>query len=228
MIFPLLLTSRGALVDSHAVPPAAEKRSVATIQNQERTPEAFEALFAPILGLAFGVAHRLTRDRSEAEDLVQDAALLAFRGFPSFQLGTNFKAWYLRILTNCFLMRYRKRKKLPEHVNLDNAPPLFLLRESVAAGLHETSRDPAAELLGRMTAEQIGKALGDLPEEFRLVTTLYFLDDMPYRGIAEVLGLPVGTVRSRLHRGRRMLQKALWEIAVEEGIVKMATGGTRS
>lgn len=197
-------------------------------REQGRTPETFEALLAPILGLALAVATRLTHNHTEAEDLVQDAALLAFRGFTSFTLGTNFKAWYLRILTNCFLMRYRKKKKLPEHIALDNAPPLYLLRESVAAGLHETSKDPAADLLGQMTAEQIGKALGELPEEFRVVTTLYFLDDMPYKGIAEVLGLPVGTVRSRLHRGRRMLQKALWEIAVEEGIVKLATGDTRS
>lgn len=197
-------------------------------REQGRTPETFEALLAPILGLALAVATRLTHNHTEAEDLVQDAALLAFRGFTSFTLGTNFKAWYLRILTNCFLMRYRKKKKLPEHITLDNAPPLYLLRESVAAGLHETSKDPAADLLGQMTAEQIGKALGELPEEFRVVTTLYFLDDMPYKGIAEVLGLPVGTVRSRLHRGRRMLQKALWEIAVEEGIVKLATGDTRS
>ncbi len=188
------------------------------------SPESFEALFEPILGLAFGVAYRLTRERSEAEDLVQDAALQAFRAFHTFQLGTNFKAWYLRILTNCFYMHCRKKKHRPETVDFDSAPPLYLLHQTLGAGLHQGSKDPAADLLGRMTAEQIAAALGNLPEEFRVVTTLYFLDDMPYKGIAEVLDLPVGTVRSRLHRGRRMLQKALWQIAQEEGIVKPMAG----
>lgn len=192
--------------------------------NPARTPESFEALFVPIADLAFGVAYRLSRDRSEAEDLVQDAALQAFRAFHSFELGTNFKAWYLRILTNCFFMRYRKKKHGPEFVDFDSAPPLYLLMETAAAGLHEVSKDPAADLLGRMTADQIAKALSALPEEFRVVTTLYFLDDMPYKDIAETLDLPLGTVRSRLHRGRRMLQKALWSIAQDEGIVKLAAG----
>lgn len=192
--------------------------------NPARTPESFEALFVPIADLAFGVAYRLSRDRSEAEDLVQDAALQAFRAFHRFELGTNFKAWYLRILTNCFFMRCRKKKHAPEFVDFDSAPPLYLLMETAAAGLHEGSKDPAANLLGRMTADQIAGALGALPEEFRVVTTLYFLDDMPYKDIAETLDLPIGTVRSRLHRGRRMLQKALWSIAQDEGIVKLTAG----
>lgn len=188
------------------------------------SPESFEALFEPILGLAFGVAYRLTRERSDAEDLVQEAALQAFRAFQSFQPGTNFKAWYLRILTNCFYMRCRAKKHRPQTVDFDSAPPLYLLHQTLGAGLHEGSKDPAGDLLGKMTADQIAAALAALPEEFRAVTTLYFLDDLPYKGIAEVLDLPVGTVRSRLHRGRRMLQKALWHIAQEEGIVKPMVG----
>lgn len=190
----------------------------------QRTPESFEALFVPIAGLAYGVAYRLSRHRTEAEDLVQEAALQAFKNFHTFQIGTNFKAWYLRILTNCFFMRCRKNKNVPEQVAFDSAPPLCLMLESAAAGLFEACKDPAGDLLGRMTAEQIASALGTLPEEFRAVTTLYFLDEMPYKDIAETLGVPVGTVRSRLHRGRRMLQRALWQIAQEEGIVKLVAG----
>ena len=190
----------------------------------QRTPESFEALFVPIADLAYGVAYRLSRNRSEAEDLVQEAALQAFKNFHMFQIGTNFKAWYLRILTNCFFMRCRKKKSAPEWVDFDSAPPLYLMLESAAAGLFDVSKDPAGDLLGRMTAEQIAAALGTLPEEFRAVTTLYLLDEMPYKDIAETLGLPIGTVRSRLHRGRRMLQKALWSIAREEGIVKLVAG----
>lgn len=190
----------------------------------QRTPESFEALFVPIADLAYAVAYRLSRDRAEAEDLVQEAALQAYKSFHTFQLGTNFKAWYLRILTNCFFMRYRKQKHAPEMVDFDSAPSLCLMLESAAAGLFEVSNDPAGDLLGRMTAEQIAAALGTLPEEFRAVTTLYFLDEMPYKEIAATLGLPVGTVRSRLHRGRRMLQKVLWRIAQEEGIVKLVAG----
>jgi RNA polymerase sigma-70 factor (ECF subfamily) len=194
------------------------------VATQGKSPEAFETLFEPILGLAFGVAQRLARNPADAEDLVQEAALQAFRGFASFEPGTNFKAWYLRILTNCFLMRQRRKKRGPELIDLDSAPPLYLMQKSVASGLYEGSSDPADSLLGKLSTEQIGRAIAALPEEFRVVTTLYFLDDMAYKDIAAVLDLPVGTVRSRLHRGRRMLQKALWQLAVEEGIVQGSRG----
>ena len=150
-------------------------------EDTERAPEGesnaaraarFERDALQYLDQLYSAALRMTRNPADAEDLVQEAALQAFKNFASFQLGTNFKAWYLRILTNCFFMRYRKKKHAPEFVDYDSAPPIHLLRESAAAGLFEVSSDPAADLLGRMTAEQIASALGDLPPEFRAEAVL--------------------------------------------------------
>lgn len=179
----------------------------------------FEGLLRPVLPLAYGVALRLARNQADAEDLVQEAALQGFRAFESFELGTNFKAWYMRILTNCFFARYRRAKRAPELVDIDDAPPLHMLLQSAAAGLHGHLVDPAAALLERMDAEQVADAIAMLPEEYRIVCALYFVDDLSYQDIAAIVGVPLGTVRSRLHRGRRMLQKVLWHLAQSHGIV---------
>lgn len=179
----------------------------------------FEALLAPILPMAYGTAVRLTRDRTEAEDLVQDAALLAFRGFGSFEEGTNFKAWFFRILTNAFYSRHRKEKHERANLSTEEVPAFYLYSRAAEAGFQAQEPDPAAALMDRLDTEQVTEALDALPTEYRVVATLYFIEDFSYQQIAEVLGCPVGTVRSRLHRGRRMLQKALWEVAEERGIV---------
>ena len=180
----------------------------------------FEALFNPLLSMAFGTAMRLTRNHAEAEDLVQDAALLAFRGFDSFERGTNFKAWFFRILTNAFYSRHRKEKHDRANLSTEEVPAMYLYARTAEAGLHGQESDPAASIMDRIDTEQVAEALESLPTEYRVVATLYFMEDFSYQQIAEMVGCPVGTVRSRLHRGRRMLQKALWEVAVERGIVK--------
>jgi RNA polymerase sigma-70 factor (ECF subfamily) len=186
----------------------------------------FETLLEPILDGAFGTALRFTRNRSDAEDLVQEAALLACRGFKSFERGSNFKAWFFRIVTNCFYSKYRKRKRQGTEIELDDAPELFLYCQTAAVGLHAQVEDPAQLLMGKMATEQVEDAIGALPDEYRVVATLYFIEDFSYQEIAEVVGVPVGTIRSRLHRGRRLLQKALWVIAEERGIVSALTEGT--
>ncbi len=186
----------------------------------------FEALLETVLDGAFGTALRYTRNRTDAEDLVQEAALLAWRGFKSFDQGSNFKGWFFRILTNCFFSKYRKRKRQGTEIELDDAPELYLYSRTAALGLHGSSEDPAQELIGRLATEQVEEAIAALPDEYRVVATLYFLQDFSYQQIAEVVGVPVGTIRSRLHRGRRLLQKALWVIAEERGIVSALTGGT--
>ena len=185
----------------------------------EPTASSFETLLAPVLDTAYGVAYHLTRSSHDAEDLVQEAALLAFRSFHQFQTGTNFKAWYFKILTNAFFAKYRRKKREPQTVNLDDVEPLYLNFQTRAAGLHERDDDPASLLVGKMSAEMVSRAIGELAEEFRVVCTLYFLQELQYQEIAEMLDCPVGTVRSRLHRGRRMLQKSLWHVAQEHGIV---------
>lgn len=178
----------------------------------------FELLLSPILEMAYGTAVRFTRNRTEAEDLVQDAALLAFKAFGTFQRGTNFKAWFFRILTNAFYSRHRRDKHEKANLSTDDVPALYLYERTTAAGLWGSERDPASAVMDRLDADRVGAALDSLPEEYRAVATLYFIDDLSYQQIAEALECPVGTVRSRLHRGRRMLQKALWDIAVERGI----------
>lgn len=187
--------------------------------------EEFEALFNPLLPMAFGTAMRLTRNHAEAEDLVQDAALLAFRGFDGFERGTNFKAWFFRILTNAFYSRHRKEKHERANLSTEDVPSLYLYSRTAEAGMHGREADPAASIMDRIDSEQVAEALDALPTDYRVVATLYFIEDFSYQQIAEVVGCPVGTVRSRLHRGRRMLQKALWEVAEERGITAARAGG---
>jgi RNA polymerase sigma-70 factor (ECF subfamily) len=193
-----------------------------THSGTDQTPKAteFESLLLPVLDRAYALALGLTHDRTAAEDLVQEASLLAFRAFHTFQRGTNFRAWFFKILTNAFYSAHRRSKREAPTVELDEAAELYLYGRMAEAGLHAASDDPAAVLIGKMDTEQIVKALAALPEEFRVVCTLYFIEDYSYEQIAETLGVPIGTVRSRLHRGRKMLQKRLWQIAVDEGIVK--------
>jgi len=186
------------------------------------TPAPFETLLTPLLGTAYATALHLTRNRADAEDLVQEAALQAFRAYHTFQPGTNFKAWFFRILTNGFISRYRKTKKERGDVSLDDAPDLFLFMKTAEAGMHTPGSNPAENLMSKLDQEQVSAALGSLPDEYRSVATLYFIEDFSYQQIAEVLEVPVGTVRSRLHRSRRMLQKALWKIAGDSGIVPAA------
>ena len=179
----------------------------------------FEMLLLELLPPAYGYALRLTRNRADAEDLVQEASLLAIRGAATFEPGTNFKAWFYRILTNCFRSRHRQARRRPATVELDDVQELWLFGHSAAAGLQFEGDDPARRLLDALGTERIVEAIAMLPEEFATVCTLYFMEDFAYHEIAGVLGVPVGTVRSRLHRGRKMLQKALWQVAEDAGVV---------
>jgi RNA polymerase sigma-70 factor (ECF subfamily) len=170
------------------------------------------------------VAVRLTRNKADAEDLVQEAALLAFRAFESFEPGSNFRAWFFRILTNCYFSKRRREKSRPVTSDLDDTPDLYLYARSGQAGFPTAGPDPAAQLLDKLGTERVVAAIDRLPEEYRVVSTLYFMEDLAYEEIARMLDCPIGTVRSRLHRGRKMLQKALWLIATEDGIVAPDVG----
>lgn len=215
------------------IPPAAHAAGIAPLDpsaaRRDPAPPAaagttdpaatLEDLLSPLLASAYGTALHLARNHADAEDIVQEAAYNACRSFHQFQPGTNFRAWFFRILTNCFLCRWRRRKRGPEIVNLEDASELHLYVQTAAAGLMGSDEDPAARVLERIEAEQVAEAVGRLPLEYRVVATLYFMQDFSYPEIAEVLAVPIGTVRSRLHRGRRMLQKALWDLALERGLV---------
>ncbi len=168
-------------------------------------------LLPPLLPLAYRVAHRLTRDAADAEDLVQEAALLACRGFDSFEPGTNFKAWFLRILTNAFLSRCRRDGRA-QFLPLDETAPGEeegpLLRQ-----YPDAAPDPLHAAMSSIETRQILDAMDRLPAEYRAVATLYFVDDLSYEEIAKTLDCPIGTVRSRLHRGRRVLMQELGRLA---------------
>jgi RNA polymerase sigma-70 factor (ECF subfamily) len=123
---------------------------------------------------------------------------------------------------NCFFSRRRQEKRRPVTSDLDDTPDLYIYARSGQAGFPTQGPDPAAQLLDKLGTERIVAAVDRLPEEYRIVATLYFMEDLSYEEIARALECPVGTVRSRLHRGRKMLQKALWQIAVEDGIVNQA------
>lgn len=168
---------------------------------------------------AYGYALRLTRNAADAEDLVQDATLHALRGFGTFMPGSNFKAWFFRVLTNCHRMTWRARMRRLWTVSAGDAPELYLYAQYGATGLPVEGDDPAGEVIGRLTQEAVLEAIRRLPADYREAAALYFTEDFSYEEIAEVLNIPVGTVRSRLHRARRLLQRALWRVAREHGVV---------
>ncbi len=169
----------------------------------------------PILDKAYGTAYHFTHSREEAEDVVQEAAIAAFRSFHTFQPGTNFKAWFLTILVNCARRHYRNRKREPEITSLDDAPELYLYLQTARTEAQGKDNNPAVLLIRKMTEQQIHAAIAALPDEYRVVCVLYFMEELAYQEIASILDCPVGTVRSRLHRGRKLLQKALYQLTCE-------------
>ena len=186
------------------------------------TADNFTSLLESVLEPAYRTAYHLTRNEADAEELVQEAALLAYKGFDRFELGTNFKGWFMTILRNRFISGYRKKQREVPTVDLEDAPDLYMYSKSLESGLATQTSEPAKYVIERLDAEQVGDALAELPMEFREAATLYFTQDMSYQEIAGVLGVPVGTVRSRLHRGRKLLQKKLWSLAEDYGLVPEA------
>lgn len=186
------------------------------------TADKFTSLLESVLEPAYRTAYHLTRNEADAEELVQEAALLAYKGFDRFELGTNFKGWFMTILRNRFISGYRKKQREVPTVDLEDAPDLYMYNKSLESGLATQTSEPAKYVIERLDAEQVGDALAELPMEFREAATLYFTQDMSYQEIADVLGVPVGTVRSRLHRGRKLMQKKLWSLAEDYGLVPEA------
>lgn len=177
----------------------------------------FQRLLVGVLPKAYAAARALTRNAADAEDLVQDAALLALRGFAGFEAGTNFRAWFMRILTNAFYMKCRTQRRRAPTVSLDEPQDLYLYAK--LATPETAAQDPARAFMGRMDTEAVTEALQGLQPEYRVVATLFFIEDLSYEEIASTLECPVGTVRSRLHRARRLLQAALWKVAEDHGLV---------
>jgi RNA polymerase sigma-70 factor (ECF subfamily) len=166
----------------------------------------------------YSAALRMTRNPADAEDVLQDALLKAYRGYHTFTAGTNLKAWLYRILTNAFINRYRARTRRPDEVELGELEDLYLYRRLGAEGSGGAERSAEEEALDRFVDDDIKAALEDLPEAFRIPVLLADVEGFSYKEIAEIMDVPIGTVMSRLHRGRKALQRALWRFAEQRGI----------
>lgn len=179
----------------------------------------FNELALPQLPALYGAALRMTRSPADAEDLVQETMLKAYRSFDSFREGTNVRAWMYRILTNTFINNYRAKKRRPTETELEEVEQLYLYRR--LSGDIESGTEPSAEqkLFETLTDEEVKDALESLPEPFRIAVLLADVEGFSYAEIAEIMDVPVGTVMSRLHRGRRALQKALYEFGKARGLV---------
>jgi RNA polymerase sigma-70 factor, ECF subfamily len=188
-----------------------------TAQDDPALRARFERDVLPVLPSLYGAAMRLTRNPTDAEDLVQETYLRAFRGFAGFQEGTNLKAWLYRILTNSYINTYRKKQREPQTVDgPDDLDEWYLFDRLGAQNVEGSAED---EVLDRIPDEDVKRALESLPENFRLPVLLADVEGFSYKEIAEIMDSPIGTVMSRLHRGRKALERALWQTAKERGLV---------
>jgi RNA polymerase sigma-70 factor (ECF subfamily) len=164
----------------------------------------------------YSAALRMTRNPADAEDVVQETYLKAYRAYDTFQAGTNLKAWLYRILTNTYINRYRKRQRRPSEVELGELQDLYLYKRLGESSGASVSAEEA--VLEQFVDTDITMALESLPENFRMPVLLADVEGFSYKEIAAILDIPIGTVMSRLHRGRKALQKKLWNVAEERGL----------
>lgn len=175
--------------------------------------EDFEDEIVPHLDAMYNFALRLTSDPSDAEDLVQDTIVKAYRFFSSYEKGTNAKAWLFRILKNSYINNYRKQSKQPNQVDYDEVSSFY---ETIRADRTDTS-DLEDKMFRELIDDDISNALEELPEDFRTVVLLCDVEGFTYEEIANMLDVPIGTIRSRLHRGRNLLKAQLKEYAEKRG-----------
>jgi RNA polymerase sigma-70 factor (ECF subfamily) len=192
----------GALVTVQSRPPASQ-------EDRDR----FELLVGEHLDGLFGAALRMTRNRTRAEDLLQETFLRAWRSFHTFKLGTNVRAWLYRILMNAYIDGYRKSEREPEVVDQEDVDEFYLYSKVHESEDFRRAGNPEEALLSSLMDADVKGALDSLPEAFRNVVILADIEGFSYKEIAEILAIPIGTVMSRLHRGRRQLQVKLWDYA---------------
>jgi RNA polymerase sigma-70 factor, ECF subfamily len=180
----------------------------------------FEQTALPLLDNLYGAAMRLTRDPAEAEDLVQDSMVRAYRFWDTFKQGTNIKAWLFTILRNTFINGYHRRGRKRTFQNDVNAQMRSVGPSAAVAYSSSIPPGPEEALSSRITHARIREALDSLPPDYRLAVTLADLDGLSYKEIAEVMDCPIGTVMSRIYRGRKILHKLLYDHAREIGIVE--------
>lgn len=203
----------------------AERVGLASMSSPEQvTRELFVEQAMPLIDSLYGHAMNLTRNPSDANDLVQETYMKAFAAFSSFEQGTNIKAWLHRILKNTFINAYRKAQSRPFEGALDELEEWQIgdAESRTATG----SRSAEAEAIDHLPASSVKDALQSIPEEFRMAVFLADVEGYSYQEIADIMETPTGTVMSRLHRGRRLLREMLAEYAAEQGIGIATKGAT--
>ncbi len=187
-------------------------------QMAERSDFASEAMqYAPQL---YSAALRMTRKPADAEDLMQEMFLRAYRSFHTFEEGTNLRAWLFRILTNTYINSYRAKQRRPIETDLADVEDLYMYKRLSTLDVGRSAEDTLFEMF---TDDEVKDALEELPEIFRMPVLLADVEDFSYKEIAEILEIPIGTVMSRLHRGRKAMQKKLTDFATERGLLSRAT-----
>jgi RNA polymerase sigma-70 factor (ECF subfamily) len=184
-------------------------------------PADFIDAASPYMDALYSAALRMTRNRADAEDLVQETYLRAYRGYSRFEEGTNLRAWLYRILTNTFINSYRAKQRRPDERELDDVEDLYLYRRLGGLETAQRGRSAEDELMDLVTDDEVKAALESLPEQFRVAVLLADVEGFSYKEIAEMLDIPIGTVMSRLHRGRKALQRALAEYALDRGLASV-------
>jgi len=178
--------------------------------------------YAPQL---YSAALRMTRNPADAEDVVQETFLKAYRAYHTYQAGTNLKAWLYRILTNTYINRYRKQVRSPTEVDFGEVEDLYLYKRLGSTESGSSSRSAEEEVLEQLVDADVKAAVEELPDHFRMPVLLADVEGFSYKEIAEILDVPIGTVMSRLHRGRKALEKTLWAFAEQHGLTEERVTG---